>query len=151
MKQFYSILINFIKKYYIAIILFSLYLLITYLLEIPNCLIKLIWGIPCPGCGMTRAGFSVLKFDFISALKYNPLIFVFPFILFIMIFHEIPLVKKLYKSKILWITLTIIIFATYVLRLIFVFPNPPMDYNPNNLLIVIINFIKNLIQIIIGL
>jgi hypothetical protein len=93
---------------------------------------------------MTRAGFSVLKFDFISALKYNPLIFVFPFILFIMIFHEIPLINKLYKSKILWITLTIIIFATYVLRLIFVFPNPPMDYNPNNLLIVIINFIKNL-------
>ena len=86
MKACLKTLLDFIKKYYIFILVFSAYILITYLIEIPNCPVKLLTGYPCPGCGMTRAGFSIFKLDFKSAFEYNPLIFVLPFILIILIF-----------------------------------------------------------------
>ena len=37
-------------------------------------------GIPCPGCGMTRAFISLMKLDFYSALKYNAVIFFMPYV-----------------------------------------------------------------------
>ena len=37
-------------------------------------------GIPCPGCGMTRAFLSLLTLDFYQAVKYNVLIFFMPYI-----------------------------------------------------------------------
>ena len=40
------------------------------------CLIKSIFGIECWGCGITRAFFSVLYFDFAAAWEYNPLIYI---------------------------------------------------------------------------
>lgn len=37
-------------------------------------------GIECPGCGTTRAFLSILRFDFETALHWNPLfvLFIFP-------------------------------------------------------------------------
>lgn len=146
MKDYIRILIDFIKKYYIAILIFSLYLIITYLFKIITCPLKLITGFPCPSCGMTRAGFSVLKLDFISAFNYNPLIFILPIILFIIIFKERPIINKFYKSKVLWISLIILIFAIYIIRLIFIFPKYPMDYEENSLLGLIISLINKISQ-----
>ena len=41
-----------------------------------RCPIKLILGIDCPGCGMTRALKSVIMLDFKAAFNYHPMIFV---------------------------------------------------------------------------
>lgn len=43
-----------------------------YLLHIP-CPIKLVTGISCPGCGMTRAYVSLLRWDLEAAFSYHPL------------------------------------------------------------------------------
>lgn len=45
-------------------------LIINIKITIP-CLFKSITNIPCPGCGLTRAFLAIMKFDFLSALKYN--------------------------------------------------------------------------------
>ena len=37
------------------------------------CIFKTITSLSCPGCGNTRAAISLLKFDIISAFKYNAL------------------------------------------------------------------------------
>lgn len=139
MKKYLNTLIKFIKTYSILIILFVLYILITYLLKIPNCLIKLICGYPCPGCGMTRAGISILKFDFVNAFNFNPLIYILPLVLFVIIFKEYSIVSKIYHQKIFWVSLLILTISLYVYRMIFVYPEVPMNYDNRNL----IEWIKN--------
>jgi hypothetical protein len=44
-----------------------------------GCPFRLLTGIPCPGCGMTRAFLSAFQLDFRSAFLYHPL---FPVVLF---------------------------------------------------------------------
>ena len=54
--------------------------------DIP-CIFVRLFGIECPGCGMTRALFAVLRFDFLQALKYNVVIFFMPYV-FLYIFCD---------------------------------------------------------------
>ena len=42
-------------------------------------------GIYCPTCGITRATHALLRLDFISALRYNPLIFL---LIFVVTYYE---------------------------------------------------------------
>jgi hypothetical protein len=51
------------------------------------CPFKVLTGIPCPGCGMTRALISMTKGDFHGALGYNPFSF---FLLFMVIASVVP-------------------------------------------------------------
>ncbi len=37
-----------------------------------TCLVKLIFHVPCPGCGMTRATLRLLHGDVIGSLRYHP-------------------------------------------------------------------------------
>lgn len=36
-----------------------------------NCLFKTLFGIRCPGCGLTRSFRAIFKLDFYSAFNYN--------------------------------------------------------------------------------
>lgn len=38
------------------------------------CMWKQIFGIPCPGCGLTRAVIHILHFDFAAAIRQNILV-----------------------------------------------------------------------------
>jgi hypothetical protein len=38
----------------------------------PACMFKVLFGIDCPGCGMTRAFFALLRGDLAGSLTYNP-------------------------------------------------------------------------------
>ena len=38
-----------------------------------SCPFKYLTGLDCPGCGLTRAFFSALRFDFKAAFNYHPL------------------------------------------------------------------------------
>lgn len=38
----------------------------------PGCFFKSTFGIDCPGCGMTRAFFSLLKGNLMESLAFNP-------------------------------------------------------------------------------
>ncbi len=45
----------------------------------PACMFKVLTGIDCPGCGMTRAFFALLRGDLMGSLAYNPALI--PFLL----------------------------------------------------------------------
>lgn len=69
-------------------------IILIFLLLFFKCPMKLLFDIPCPGCGMTRAIISLLKFDFKVSFTYNPLaIFVLlalVYFIFIRKFLKIP-------------------------------------------------------------
>ena len=50
------------------------------------CLFYEVTGLYCPGCGLTRMLFSIIRLDFYQAFRYNPLIFIaMPFIILYLI------------------------------------------------------------------
>lgn len=60
------------KKTLIAALLFSAVALFYIFCHCP---FKWFFGIPCPGCGMLRAFFSLLRLDFQKAFSFHPLVF----------------------------------------------------------------------------
>ena len=61
------------------------------------CMFKEITGFYCPGCGVTRMLFSILKLDFYQAFRYNP--FVFILLILYIIFLLIKIIIKITKHK----------------------------------------------------
>lgn len=45
-----------------------------------GCVFLYFLGIPCPGCGMTRALRALLRMDFAAAFAFHPLIFAMPYV-----------------------------------------------------------------------
>jgi hypothetical protein len=69
-------------------LLFALMFVPTSFLESGHslCLFKNLFGIECPGCGMTRALSGVLHGDFAGAFQYNKMIVaVFPLLAYLFI------------------------------------------------------------------
>jgi hypothetical protein len=59
------------------------------------CLIKNIFGIECPGCGMTRAVISAVQLDFDKAIEYNKIVII---VLPIFIYTWIKNIIKIYNK-----------------------------------------------------
>jgi hypothetical protein len=43
------------------------------LVPYPTCLVRLAFGVPCPACGLTRAGLALAHLDLASAQRFHPL------------------------------------------------------------------------------
>ncbi len=82
-----------------------------------KCPIYYFFHIPCPGCGVTRAYFSLFALDLESAFEYHPLFFtVAPTILYIA--HRNVMKKRLSDKveKIYFVSLCSLFLIVYVLR-----------------------------------
>lgn len=102
--------------------------------KLESCPIKLLIGLPCPGCGMTRAILCLLKLDIKGSFRYNALWLILLFIVVVAILKKYGIFKKLYYSRVFWTLIGTTILTYYILRLIYVYPNEPMDYYYFNLL-----------------
>ena len=51
-----------------------------------NCPIRSLTGIPCPGCGMTRAWLAALRLDILGAFRYHPMFWSVPVLMAYYIF-----------------------------------------------------------------
>ena len=116
------------------IALYLIYALIMNILKLESCPIKLLIGLPCPGCGMTRSILCLLKLDIKGSFRYNALWLILLFIVVVAILKRYGIFKKLYYSRVFWTLIGAIILTYYILRLIYVYPNEPMDYYYFNIL-----------------
>ena len=142
-NQYIISILNFLKYYSIPIILLVIYSIFAVYFKFDGCISKLIFGLPCPGCGLSRAGISLLMLDFSKAWHYNPIIFLIPFMLLLLIFKDVEWVNKIFKKKILWIIILILIISCYIVRMIMYFPDHDvLCLNYNSLLFKIFNISK---------
>lgn len=58
---------------------------VMYLLQ-TGCLIQRLTGIPCPGCGMTRAVLALLRGDFAGALRLHGMVWSLPVVLLLFLY-----------------------------------------------------------------
>lgn len=130
-KDILTEIIKNIKEYYIFIVIIVVYLLAFYLLDPhgPNCLVKRTIGIPCPGCGMTRAVYYLSLFDFKQALYFHPLVFLMPFIILTLLLKGYGIFQKLFHSKVFWGVTLFLFITVYIIRMYLYYPHtPPMDH-----------------------
>lgn len=80
-----------------------------------RCLFRMGLGIPCPGCGMTRALVSLLRLDLPGAFDYHPMVFFLPLMYIYFLYDGRLFGKK--ADTVIWIGLGAG-FAVHWLRLL---------------------------------
>ena len=105
------------------------------------CALRMLAGIPCPGCGLTRAFLLLSQGDIKTATEMHPfwIPIVFVLVLFIVGRYFIENKEKRRKIfhiiKLLAILIVIGMFALYVYRMINYYPDvEPMVYDKDNIL-----------------
>jgi hypothetical protein len=130
-------------KYFWGIVAIGVYFLAANFLFGYICPVMIIVGLPCPGCGMTRAGLLFLTGNFSQSFSFHPM--------FVpaMVFMAIAAALKFFrpeKTNVLQtpaIIFFVIIVAVYVFRMVNLFPNqPPMVINYDSILFNIKTYIE---------
>jgi len=86
-----------VKKIFTAF--FIAFFLILFYIKGPGCPIKALTGIPCMGCGMTRAYISLLHGDLRHAFYYHPAFPLVPAAIICCLFHK-QLGKRVFFTSI---------------------------------------------------
>ena len=74
-------------------------------------------GVPCPGCGLSRALAALLRLDFWTALRFHPMVFVLPPVVLYVLFGKKPLFgSKNLERMLLWSVIVLDI-AIWMIRL----------------------------------
>ncbi len=101
----------------LVILVIYLGLLVFWVIMGWPCVIRWVTGVPCPGCGLSRACLAVLRLDFGAAFRYHPMFWSFPLLLLYALFDG-----QLFRRKWLNIGLLSLILSgmavCYVIRLV---------------------------------
>jgi len=128
-----------IKKIGIAVIIGFLVIFVVDIV----CPIEFIFGIPCPGCGMSSALYHLFHFDLKTAMFFHPLVLgccLYFIGIGIAYFYYHNFENKV--AKILTTIFMIALLVVYVYRMIYIYPNYPMMFNEHSLLGRILQWIK---------
>lgn len=128
-------LIKDIKTFYPAGIAFFLYNLIVRNIFHAYCPFLIFTGVPCAGCGMTRAVFYILTGQIKRGMELNPAAPMW--ILFLICFFVERYVRGRAPKyiKVMLAMIVLITFVIYLYRMINFFPgNPPLVFYRNNII-----------------
>lgn len=85
-----------------------------------ECPIHYLTGYYCPGCGVTRMLFSILKLDFYQAFRFNPLVFI------LLVFYIIYFVIRYVFKKNIYVPDKVLYGVIVILLIYGVLRNTPM-------------------------
>jgi len=95
--------------------LILIFLVVIWVLD-AGCPFYRVAGIPCPGCGMSRALISACRLDFRTAFAWHPMFWALPLLYLFFLFDFRPF-------RLSWLNLTVLLIigtcfaAVYVIRL----------------------------------
>jgi hypothetical protein len=92
--------------------------LAVYLLGAPACPLRRVVGMPCPGCGLTRATASFIQLDLVGAFAAHPLVFVImPLIGWLAVHTVFGAVRVPAPPAWLWVAAAALMVAVWLVRL----------------------------------
>jgi len=144
-KKIIRLGIDTLKAYLVAIIAIILSMLSLNALFGTVCFSKILFGIPCPACGMTRAFFLLLQGKLTESIQMNPML-----LLVLLMGIVYGIMKKVLKKSFLFIKYYVIIcllllIGVYVYRMYLYFPNrEPYTYYYKNLLHFLFLIVRNI-------
>ena len=123
-----------IKEYSPAVMVFFGYYLLIHFTRGAFCPFLNVTGVPCAGCGLTRAFLFIAKGQLARAAYMNPM--AFPIIAFVLYCAYFRYIKGtgIKGFKMLFITLMVCMLIFYLIRMYLYFPDRvPYVYRKNNL------------------
>lgn len=124
-----------IKGYGIAVVALPVYVVLSNLLFHAVCPLIVFCGMPCPGCGISRATAYFLTGKWSQAWQMNPMIF--PIMLAVLYFgwNRYLLGRKAKGIKTVIAALLALLVVVYTVRMYLYFPNRvPYVYTTDNML-----------------
>lgn len=117
-KKTLSRFLHSIKQNKTILLFIALYLLLSQIIFHSICPFAILTGLPCPACGLTRAGLCLLTGQFQQAWTLNPCIFlVVPYLLYLGFFRFV-LQKKPIFVTFFSILVGFVILFVYIYRFI---------------------------------
>lgn len=136
MRRALKLLWKDIKDIKWAIIIIIAYFVLGRYFLYSLCPMVMVTGLPCPGCGLTRAGFALLRLDLAGAYRIHP--FIYPIAGYIAVFgwNRYIMGRRMGKKLKAGLTvLMVLVILFYGWRMWMYFPGePPMSYYERNLL-----------------
>lgn len=143
LKVIFNRIASDIKAYWKAIAAFIIYYLLMLHFFNASCPMVILFGLPCPGCGLTRALFCVFTLRWGNAFYLNPIsfligIFLIVFFIFRYIYGKLPK----WLIAFFWI-IVVLLFIRYLYGLFNWFPNRiPYVYRRKNLFTHLLKYIR---------
>ncbi len=125
-----------IKNIKWALLAILLYYILTRIIFREFCPMRIFTGLPCPGCGATRAGIYVLTLRFKEAWQMNPTIFLWILYIIFLLWQRYIGKKRRKLSKILLVFVCFCAIMCYIIGMLYYFPNKePYTYYEGNLIL----------------
>lgn len=119
----------------VVIFVLDIYFVIVKCFLYSSCPLVLVTGFPCPGCGLSRAAFCLMRGEFLRAWHFHPFIYG---ILALCVAFCVQRYLRHQKTDGLkkWLLILLIgMLLYYIYRMIRYFPgNPPMSFYRHNLI-----------------
>lgn len=124
-----------LKAYGPAGIIFLVYYGIVHLTHSAFCPLLRLTGVPCAGCGLTRAFLFLLHGEFARAAYINPMAYALLAVLLYCAYFRYIRGSKIKEFRILLTCLVTVMLIFYVIRMYLYFPDRvPYVYMPDNIL-----------------
>lgn len=133
------------KRAIIIIALLALYMAAAELITGSICIVRSTIGLPCPGCGLTRAYQLLFTANLTEAFFFHPLFWFIPIFALVYLFKWIKYKNENPKWFIIFSASSIaVFFAVYFVRMILYFPHTePLTFNTKTLIARIIHYIMS--------
>jgi len=135
MKQILAHVWSDLRRYYLAAVLFLIYSIAIRYFFHAFCPFLIVTGLPCAGCGLTRALLCILTGQWARAYALNPAAFTWAaWGIYFAVCRYLLGRKSKWTLRLLGVV-CVITLAVYCYRMATQFPgNPPMTYYRNNIL-----------------